>query len=74
MIDKSSTKPPQDSKDVPLNPSLTREIDKTYTSDQDGSDPMETVSVQKDEGAIWPMIWAVATIASIIIALVMFLF
>jgi len=74
MINTSSTKPPRETSGAPLNPALKREIDKTYTTDQDGSDPMETVSVQKDEGKAWPMIWAIVTIASILIALAIFLF
>lgn len=54
--------------DAPLNPSLKQVHDRTYGPDQSGTDPMETVSVKKDEGAAWPMIWAVVTILCVIIA------
>jgi hypothetical protein len=30
---------------------------------------MDTVSVKKDEGAAWPMIWAVVTIVCVLIAI-----
>jgi hypothetical protein len=35
---------------------------------------MDTVSVKKDEGAAWPMIWAVTTIVCVIIAIVLIAF
>ncbi len=73
MINKSSTKSPREA-DAPLNPALNKEVDKTFTPDQDGSDPLETISVKKDEGAAWPLIWAIVTIACVIIALVIFIF
>lgn len=69
-----STKPPREASEAPLNPALTKEVDKTFTPDQDGSDPLETISVKKDEGAAWPLIWAIVTIACVIIALVIFIF
>ncbi len=74
MINTSSTKPPREPSRAPLNPALKQGVDKTYTPDQDGSDPMKTVSVQKDEGRAWPMVWAIVTIVSILIALAIFLF
>lgn len=59
---------------APLNPALKQVHDSTYGPDQSGTDPMDTVSVQKDEGRSWPMIWAVTTIACVIIALFLIVF
>lgn len=60
--------------DDPLNPALKQVHDSTYGPDQRGTDPMDSVSVTKDEGRAWPMIWAVTTIVSIIIAVVLLVF
>jgi len=60
--------------DAPLNPALKRGVDDTYGADQQGTDPMDTVSVQKDEGTAWPMIWAVTTIVCVIIAVALIFF
>lgn len=56
-----------------LNPALKQEHDSSYGPDQNGTDPMETVSVKKDEGRAWPLIWAVVTIACVIIAILLLL-
>ena len=66
-------KTPQDTDNAPLNPALKQERDASYGPDQSGTDPMETVSVKKDEGTAWPMIWAVVTIVCVIIAIVLLL-
>ena len=50
-------RPPSAADDAPLNPALKSVRDESYGPDQEGTDPMETVSVKKDEGAAWPMIW-----------------
>lgn len=59
---------------APLNPALKKGLDDTYGPDQSGTDPMATVSVKKDEGTAWPLIWAVVTIACVIIALILLFF
>ena len=59
--------------DAPLNPALKQVHDKTYGPDHSGTDPLATVSVKKDEGRIWPMIWAVVTVLCVIIAIVLLL-
>lgn len=74
MIDKPSTKPSQSAGGAPLNPALKQEVDKTFTPDQDGSTPLETISVKKDEGTAWPFIWAIVTIVCLLVALVIFIF
>lgn len=59
--------------DAPLNPALKQVRDDTYGPDQEGTDPMDTVSVKKDEGTAWPMIWLVVTIVCVIITLALWL-
>ena len=62
------------SDDAPLNPSLKKEVDKSYSKeDQHGTDPMSTISVKKDEGTWWPWIWAGAGIICVIVTLILFL-
>lgn len=70
----SSAKTSHHPDNAPLNPALKQGHDSTYGPDQTGTDPMETVSVKKDEGTAWPMIWAVVTIACVIIAIVLLVF
>jgi len=71
--DVSPARPPQAPDDAPLNPALKQVYDSSYGPGQNGTDPMDThtVSVQKDEGSAWPMIWAVTTIVCDIIAMVL---
>jgi hypothetical protein len=38
-----------------------------------GTDPMATVSVKKEEGTFWPMIWLVVTILCILITIFLWL-
>lgn len=58
-------------KTVPdVNPQLKQHTDQDYDAEQDGSVPLETVSVrQTDEREVWPMIWAVSAIVMVLIAL-----
>lgn len=60
--------PPRSGDQAPLNPALKQVHDATYGPQHSGTDPMSTVSIQKEEGAAWPMIWAVVTIACVLIA------
>jgi hypothetical protein len=59
---------------MPLNPALKPVRDGTYGSDHEGTDPMATVSVKKDEGSYWPAIWAAATIICVVVAIVLLVF
>ena len=74
-----NTTPPVDPSDdtmndAPLNPALKKRHDELYGPDQRGTDPMKTVSVQKDEGKVWPAIWAVVTILCLVIAVALIFF
>lgn len=69
MNAKRPDRPPHSADDAPLNPALKKVHDETYGPDHSGTDPMASVSVQKDEGTAWPMIWAVTTIVCVVIAI-----
>lgn len=74
MNNTHSGKPKSDSKDAPLNPALHKEHDASYSSADHGTDPMETVSVKKDEGNWWPWVWASVTAICVIAALYLLIF
>lgn len=65
----NSTPPAAQPKGPGLNPDLRQHVDRTYSDSQHGSDPMATVSVKKSGPAVWPLIWAVVTIAMIVLTL-----
>lgn len=52
-----------------LNPDLRRSVDRDYSDGMHGSEPLATVSVKKNGPAVWPVIWAVVTIAAILITI-----
>lgn len=52
-----------------LNPELKRGHDASYAEDQHGSTPLDTISVTKQGPAVWPVIWAVVTLALVAITL-----
>jgi hypothetical protein len=74
MSAKPPVTPPHVADGAPLNPALKQVHDPSYGPDQTGTDPMDTISVQKDEGRSWPMIWAVTTIVCVIIAIALIIF
>lgn len=65
----SDTSPPQDSEPEGLNPDLKRGHDASYAEDQHGSTPLDTISVTQQGPAVWPVIWAVVTLALVAITL-----
>jgi len=60
---------PQNSEPEGLNPDLKRGHDASYAEDQHGSTPLDTISVTKQGPAVWPVIWAVAVVVLVTIAL-----
>ncbi|MFA0813302.1 hypothetical protein [Microbulbifer epialgicus] len=62
----SEQKPP---KDTHLNPDLHAEHDDTYGPDQEGHDPMESVSVKPEKKHLWPLVWVIVTIACVLITI-----
>jgi hypothetical protein len=57
---------------APLNPALKSERDPDYGPDYQGTDFMETVSVKKEEGRAWPMIWLVSFIVCVLVTVLIF--
>ncbi len=62
------------SEDAALNPALKQVHDETYGTHHEATDPMSTVSVQKDEGTWWPYIWAGTAVIGVIIAAILIIF
>lgn len=53
-----------------VDPRMTQNRDPDYREDQDGSTPLDTVSVPtRQEREVWPVIWAVVTIALVLVTL-----
>lgn len=60
--------------DADLNPDLHIVRDETYGPDQEGHDPMDSVSVKSQkEGRAWPWIWGIVAIACILITIYLML-
>ena len=66
--------PKRSSDEAPLNPAMKQVRDGTYGPDAQGTDPMDSISVKKDEGKHWPTVWAAATIIGVIIAIILLVF
>jgi len=45
--------------------------DQSYGPDAQGTDPMDTISVKKDEGRHWPAIWAASAIIGVIVVILL---
>ena len=52
-----------------LNPDLRRSVDRDYSDQMHGSEPLASVSVKKSGPAVWPVIWAVVVIAAILLTI-----
>ena len=52
-----------------LNTALKSEVETRYDSETSSAAPIETTSVQREEGRSWPVIWAVVVILSVLLAL-----
>jgi len=63
--------PRPSSDDAPLNPAMKQVRDKSYGPDAQGTDPMDTISVKKDEGRHWPAIWAASAIIGVIVVILL---
>ncbi|HEY9217755.1 MAG TPA: hypothetical protein VIO94_06895 [Phenylobacterium sp.] len=53
---------PQNDNGSSLNPGLRRDVDREFGENQNGSVPMESVSIKNNGPAVWPVIWAVVVI------------
>lgn len=56
-------------RDRGLNPALKSRTDTTHNTSRASPAPLETASVQREEGRAWPIIWLVATIVGVVILL-----
>lgn len=52
-----------------LNPALKSRTETTHNTSRPSPAPLETASVQREEGRAWPMIWLVVTIIGVVILL-----
>ena len=60
MTDPRGDKP----EEIPLNPALKSQMDKTYDTDRSTPAPFDTAS-SKGGGEAWPIVWLVITIVCI---------
>lgn len=74
MSSDNSARPEGPAGEAPLNPAMKQTRDKTYDPKLEGSDPLESVSVKKDEGRHWPTIWAAAAVIGVIVVIILFVF
>jgi hypothetical protein len=51
-----------------LNPALQKRTETTYDTTQRSPAPVDSTSVQSEEGKPWPWIWLVVTVLSVIVA------
>jgi hypothetical protein len=57
-----------------LNPALRKRTESTHDTTHHTPAPVESASVQREEGRPWPWIWLVVTIVSVIIAIYLIFF
>lgn len=51
-----------------LNPALKQTTEYTHDTTKSSIAPVDSASVQRDEGKAWPMIWLLATAVCVLIA------
>lgn len=52
-----------------LNPALKQRTETSHNTETSSRPPLETASVQREEGRAWPMIWLVVAIIGVVILL-----
>jgi hypothetical protein len=52
-----------------LNPALKSRTETTHNTSTQSPAPLDTASVQREEGRAWPMIWLVVTLVGVLILL-----
>lgn len=63
-MSKPEPTPPQSN----LNPALRRRTDETHDTTVSSAAPVDTASVQHEEGRAWPIIWVLVTLVCVAIA------
>lgn len=61
------TKPPQQPAHDELNPALRQSREQTHDTSHSTLPPVDSTSVQREEGKGWPMAWLVVTIVCVLI-------
>lgn len=61
--------PKEPTHDPALNPSLRRRREETHHTEHATPPPVESASVQREEGKAWPAIWLVVTVVGIVIVI-----
>jgi hypothetical protein len=52
-----------------LNPALRKRTEEVHDTRHSTPPPAESASVQREEGRSWPIIWAVVTIAGVVLGI-----
>lgn len=60
---------PTPPKDPGLNPALKSRRDDTHDTAHRSPPPVETTSMQREEGRGWPIVWAVVVLLCLLVAL-----
>lgn len=63
-----SNDPPRPEQDPSLNPALKSRTDTTHDTSTSSRSPADSVSVDREEGRAWPMIWLTVTVVCVILA------
>ena len=65
---------PSPSPDPELNPALRQRREETHDTAHPTPPPIESASVQREEGLAWPAIWAIVTLLCVAIAVYLIFF
>lgn len=57
-----------------LNPALKQRTEHAHDTTTSSPAPVDSASVQREEGRAWPAIWLIATVISVMIALYLVFF
>jgi hypothetical protein len=68
------TDAPQDPRDPALNPSLRQRREETHDTAHSTLPPVESASVQRQEGKGWPAAWLIVTILCVAIGIYLIFF
>jgi hypothetical protein len=69
------TEPPkQPSREAELNPAMRQRREERYDTEHSTPPPVESASVQREEGKGWPTAWLIVTIIGVLIAIYLIFF
>jgi hypothetical protein len=66
--------PTKPSRTGDLNPALKKRTETAHDTTRPTPSPVESASVQREEGRPWPWIWLVVTVLSVILAIYLIFF